>query len=84
MTTSSPARPFAMVVGVTLVGGIIGFFSEATFADDKAVRDAVFAVAMWGFLVGAIRSWASSRSTPRTSCTYRSGSWAAAERPQQR
>jgi hypothetical protein len=41
----SPARLYALLVGGTLVvAGIIGFFYEAKFTDDKAVRDAVFGI----------------------------------------
>lgn len=43
MQQSSPARLYALGVGsVLVVAGIVGFFYEARFTDDKAVRDAVF------------------------------------------
>jgi hypothetical protein len=39
MTSTSPARLYAGVFGtVLLVAGIIGFFYESAFTDDKAVR----------------------------------------------
>jgi uncharacterized protein (UPF0333 family) len=42
MSTSSPARIYAMVVGVVLVAaGIIGFFYESSFTSDESVRKAV-------------------------------------------
>jgi uncharacterized protein DUF4383 len=42
MSTSSPARIYAMAVGVVLVAaGIIGFFYEASFTSDESVRKAV-------------------------------------------
>jgi hypothetical protein len=45
MTSTSPARLYAGVFGtVLLVAGIIGFFYESAFTDDKAVRDAVFGI----------------------------------------
>jgi hypothetical protein len=45
LAAESPARLYALLVGATLViAGIVGFFYEATFTDDKAVRDAVFGV----------------------------------------
>jgi uncharacterized protein DUF4383 len=41
----NPAKLYALVVGATLViAGIIGFFYEAEFTDDKGVRDAVFGI----------------------------------------
>jgi hypothetical protein len=41
----TPARLYVGVVGAVLViAGIIGFFYNATFTDDKAVRDAVFGI----------------------------------------
>jgi hypothetical protein len=41
----NPARLYAGVVGATLVvAGIIGFFYEAEFTDNKEVRDAVFGI----------------------------------------
>ena len=41
----NPAKLYALVVGATLVvAGIIGFFYEAKFTDDKDVRDAVFGI----------------------------------------
>ena len=45
MQNASPARLYALVFGVVLVvAGIIGFFYESTFTDDKSVRDAVFGI----------------------------------------
>jgi hypothetical protein len=45
MTTYSPARLYAGLFGVVLVvAGIIGFFYESTFTDDKSVRDSVFGI----------------------------------------
>src|SRR5687767_4474737 len=45
MQNMSPARLYALLFGAVLVGaGIIGFFYEAEFTDDKAVRDAVFGI----------------------------------------
>jgi hypothetical protein len=45
MTSSSPARLYAGVVGAVLVvAGIIGFFYEAEFTSDEQVRDAVFGI----------------------------------------
>jgi hypothetical protein len=42
MSTTSPARLYAMVVGVVLVAaGIIGFFYESAFTSDESVRKAV-------------------------------------------
>ena len=42
MSTTSPARIYAMVVGVVLVAaGIIGFFYESAFTSDESVRKAV-------------------------------------------
>jgi hypothetical protein len=42
---SSPAMLYAGVVGATLVlAGIVGFFYNAEFTNDKSVRDAVFGV----------------------------------------
>jgi hypothetical protein len=41
----NPARLYAGLVGAVLViAGIIGFFYESEFTDDKAVRDAVFGI----------------------------------------
>ncbi len=41
----NPARLYCGVVGAVLVvAGIIGFFYNSTFTDDKAVRDAVFGI----------------------------------------
>lgn len=41
----NPSMLYAGVVGATLVvAGIIGFFYNATFTDDKSVRDAVFGI----------------------------------------
>jgi hypothetical protein len=41
----NPARLYALVIGATLViAGVIGFFYESAFSDDKSVRDAVFGV----------------------------------------
>ena len=43
--TTSPARLYAVVIGATLVAaGILGFFYESTFTDDKAVRDGVLGI----------------------------------------
>jgi NAD/NADP transhydrogenase beta subunit len=43
MSTTSPARVYALAVGVVLVAaGIIGFFYEAAFSSDESVRSAVF------------------------------------------
>ena len=43
MSTTSPARLYALVVGVVLVAaGIIGFFYESAFSSDESVRSAVF------------------------------------------
>jgi Domain of unknown function (DUF4383) len=43
MSTTSPARLYAMLVGVVLVvAGIIGFFYEPAFSSDESVRKAVF------------------------------------------
>ena len=45
MSTASPARLYAMVVGVVLVAaGVIGFFYESAFSSDESVRKAVFGV----------------------------------------
>jgi hypothetical protein len=45
MQNLGPARLYALVFGLVLVvAGIIGFFYEATFTDDEAVRDAVFGI----------------------------------------
>jgi hypothetical protein len=42
MSTSSPARIYALAVGVVLVAaGIIGFFYESAFSSDESVRSAV-------------------------------------------
>jgi hypothetical protein len=41
----NPARLYAGLVGAVLViAGIIGFFYESEFTDNKAVRDAVFGI----------------------------------------
>jgi uncharacterized protein (UPF0333 family) len=41
----TPAQLYALVFGAVLVvAGIIGFFYESEFTDDKAVRDAVFGI----------------------------------------
>jgi hypothetical protein len=41
----SPANLYALAVGAALVfAGIIGFFYEAAFTDNKEVRDAVFGI----------------------------------------
>src|SRR4051812_1738669 len=43
MSTTSPARVYAMVVGVVLVAaGVIGFFYESSFTTDASVRGSVF------------------------------------------
>ena len=45
MQNTSPARLYALVFGAVLVvAGIIGFFYESTFTDDKTVRDSVFGI----------------------------------------
>jgi Domain of unknown function (DUF4383) len=45
VTGQSPAKLFALVVGATLVvAGVIGFFYNAEFTDDKSARDAVFGI----------------------------------------
>ena len=45
MSTTSPARLYALLVGVVLiVAGIIGFFYELAFTSDESVRKAVFGV----------------------------------------
>jgi hypothetical protein len=45
MAENNPARLYAGIVGATLVvAGIIGFFYDSTFTDDKSVRDAVFGI----------------------------------------
>ena len=45
MTSNSPARLYAGLFGAVLVvAGIIGFFYESTFTDEKAVRDSVFGI----------------------------------------
>ena len=42
-SNENPARLYALIVGAGLVfTGIIGFFYEAEFTNDKSVRDAVF------------------------------------------
>ena len=42
MSTTSPARLYALAVGVVLVAaGIIGFFYESAFSSDESVRSAV-------------------------------------------
>jgi Domain of unknown function (DUF4383) len=44
-TEQTPARLWAGIVGATLViAGIIGFFYEADFTDNKSVREAVFGI----------------------------------------
>ena len=43
MSTTSPARLYALVVGVVLIAaGIIGFFYESSFTSDDSVRGSVF------------------------------------------
>jgi Domain of unknown function (DUF4383) len=43
MSATSPARVYALVVGVVLVAaGIIGFFYESSFTTDESVRGSVF------------------------------------------
>jgi hypothetical protein len=43
LSTTSPARLYAMVVGVVLVAaGVIGFFYESSFTSDASVRGSVF------------------------------------------
>src|SRR5215216_294661 len=45
MQNLSPARLYALVFGAVLVAaGIVGFFYESEFTDDKSVRDAVFGI----------------------------------------
>jgi hypothetical protein len=45
LSERSPANVYALVVGATLVvAGIVGFFYEAAFTDNKDVRDAVFGI----------------------------------------
>lgn len=45
MDTTSPARMYALVIGVVLVAaGILGFFYESTFTSDEAVRDKVLGI----------------------------------------
>jgi hypothetical protein len=45
MERQTPARLYALVFGAVLViAGIIGFFYNSTFTDDKSVRDSVFGV----------------------------------------
>jgi hypothetical protein len=45
VTANTPARLYAGVVGAVLVAaGIIGFFYESAFTDDKTVRDSVFGI----------------------------------------
>src|SRR4051812_4483130 len=42
MSTTSPARVYALAVGVVLVAaGVIGFFYESAFTSDESVRGAV-------------------------------------------
>src|SRR3954470_2486402 len=42
MSTTSPARVYALAVGVVLVAaGIIGFFYDSAFTSDESVRGAV-------------------------------------------
>jgi hypothetical protein len=43
VSTNSPARVYALTVGVVLVAaGIIGFFYESSFTTDDSVRGSVF------------------------------------------
>ena len=45
MQDANPARLYALVFGAVLVvAGIIGFFYESSFTDDKSVRDAVLGI----------------------------------------
>ena len=45
MQDASPARIYALVFGVVLVGaGIVGFLYESTFTSDESVRDSVFGI----------------------------------------
>ena len=45
MSTTSPARIYALVVGVVLVAaGVIGFFYESAFTSDESVREAVLGI----------------------------------------
>jgi|1186.fasta_scaffold384628_2 NAD/NADP transhydrogenase beta subunit len=45
MSTTSPARVYALAVGVVLVAaGIIGFFYESAFTSDESVRGAVLGI----------------------------------------
>jgi hypothetical protein len=43
LSTASPARLYATVVGIVLVAaGVIGFFYESSFTSDESVRGSVF------------------------------------------
>ena len=43
--TETPARAYALGIGAVLVvAGILGFFYEGEFTDDKSVRDGVFGI----------------------------------------
>jgi hypothetical protein len=45
MERQTPARLYALIFGAVLViAGIIGFFYNSTFTDDKSVRDSVFGI----------------------------------------
>src|SRR3954454_11198603 len=45
MSTTSPARVYALAVGVVLVAaGIIGFLYESAFTTDESVRGAVLGI----------------------------------------
>ena len=45
MQGESPARLYALIVGVTLVAaGVLGFFYESTFTSDESVRDSVLGI----------------------------------------
>jgi NAD/NADP transhydrogenase beta subunit len=45
MSTTSPARVYALAVGVVLVAaGVIGFFYESAFTSDESVRGAVLGI----------------------------------------
>jgi hypothetical protein len=45
MSTTSPARTYALAVGVVLVAaGVIGFFYESAFSSDESVRSAVLGI----------------------------------------
>ena len=44
-TTRSPAQLYALIFGAVLtIAGIVGFFYNSTFTNDKSVHDAVFGI----------------------------------------